>query len=400
MQPLLFLVHRIPYPPNKGDKIRSFHLLKYLTKRYQVYLGAFVDDPADWSYVKNLSSICTEVNFTSLNSKSATLKSLKGLVFGQPLTVPYYANQSMQDWVDKVVTVHDIKYVLIFSAAMAQYVLSKRFDQLRRVIDFVDVDSDKWQQYQRKKMWPLSIIYKREAKRLLEYEISVAKKFEASLFVSSAEAELFKKLAPSVAVKVDYFNNGVDAKYFSPALDYKNPFTPEQRVVVFTGAMDYWANVDAVSWFAEEVFPIIRSQVPDAVFYIVGSRPSSQVKRLGKLSGVVVTGTVEDVRPYLKFSRIVVAPLRIARGVQNKVLEAMAMDKLLLATNSAIEGIEPWDGFKCSVFDESEEMAKQAILLLNNPSYNAGKFNSRAWVMEHYSWEINLERVNKLIATH
>lgn len=372
-------------------------MLESLVQRYQVYLGAFVDDPADWSYVNKLRSICKAVYLCRLNSKLATLKSLTGLITGQALTVPYYWNRSMQKWVDRVVVEQEIKHTVVFSAAMAQYVQGSRFQRLRRIIDFVDVDSDKWRQYKRNKSWPLSVVYDREAKRLLEYERAVAQEFDASLFVSSAEAELFKRLVPTVADKVEYFNNGVDASYFSPEFEYKNPYQFNQPVLVFTGAMDYWANVDAVCWFVEEVFPIIRSQVPDAVFYIVGSRPTARVKDLGKIPGVVVTGTVEDIRPYLKYARVAVAPLRIARGVQNKILEAMAMNKLILATSAAIEGIEPWVGFKYSIVDGSSKMARRAITLLNSQANETNEINARDWLMVHYSWEKNLKRVEELI---
>ena len=214
---------------------------------------------------------------------------------------------------------------MVYSSAVAQYVLREDLPLEQRIIDFVDVDSDKWKQFASNKIWPLSAIYKREADKLLEYEQQTAEKFDYNLFVSDSEAELFRQLAPSVAEKVTSYNNGVDSRYFSPTEELENPYRSAVLPIVFTGAMDYWPNVDAVKYFARSVLPQVKLRHPEAEFYIVGNKPSAEVKELEQIPGVVVTGWVEDIRPYIKHASVAVAPMRIARGVQNKVLEAMAM---------------------------------------------------------------------------
>jgi sugar transferase (PEP-CTERM/EpsH1 system associated) len=172
----------------------------------------------------------------------------------------------------------------------------------------------------------------------------VARDYDASLFVSAPEAELFRTLAPESSAKIGHFSNGVDTDYFSPDTGHANPYAAGERALVFTGAMDYWPNVDAVQWFCDEVFPVLRQRVPDLRFYIVGSRPAPAVQALGQREGVTVTGTVPDVRPYIAHAAVAVAPLRIARGIQNKVLEAMAMATAVVVSPQALEGIDAEPG--------------------------------------------------------
>ena len=405
MQELLFLAHRIPYPPNKGDKIRSYHVLKYLAEKYHVHLGTFVDDEQDWQHLPVLKNLCGQTHFVGLNSRMARLRSAKGLLSGEALTLPYYYDASMQEWVTRLLENNPVHRVLVFSSGMAQYVAGQKWSSIRRVIDFVDVDSDKWRQYAKSKSWPMSAVYQREARRLEIYERRIAAEFDASVLVSQDEAKLFKTLAPASAGRIDYLNNGVDSEYFSPHRHYANPYFPDEKVLVFTGAMDYWANVDAVTWFAQEVFPQIVLRDPKARFYIVGGRPTPAVKQLESIAGVHVTGGVPDVRPYLAHAVAAVAPLRIARGVQNKVLEAMAMAKPVLATSAAVEGIESGmgsasafnaesnEGTGIVVADGVAECAEQALCLLQGEPKDTG----RAYVLKYYTWAENLKRLDRLL---
>ena len=397
MEDLLFLTHRIPYPPNKGDKIRSYHLLKHLTQRYRVHLGTFIDDPDDWRHVDHVKDLCGETHFARLKPNSARLRCLDGLITNQPLTLGYYRNAGLQAWVDQVLNELPIKCVLVFSSAVAQYV--SQAGHIRRVIDFVDIDSDKWLQYAKGKTWPMSWLYRREGRLLLHYERQVARDFDASLFVSHAEADLFRQIAPESAAKVSFFNNGVDTEYFSPAHSYQNPYPPDALPLVFTGAMDYWPNVEAVQWFAREILPTVKTQNPGACFYIVGSRPTTAVCALAELPGVVVTGKVRDIRPYLAYARLAVAPLRIARGIQNKVLEAMAMAKPVIASIQALEGITAKAGEEVLLARDSGEFVAIILGLLKRPLEAIGKA-ARVRVQVNYSWELNLKHVDQLLSPH
>jgi len=390
------LVHRLPYPPNKGDKIASFNLLKFLSTKYDIYLGCFIDDDVDWQYVDELEKYCVDSCVEGLNPKVSKILSLRGLITGEPLSLPYYRNQKLQNWVDTTIEQEKIDSILVFSGVMAQYVSDKLPFSGHSVLDLVDVDSDKWRLYAEDHIWPLSWLYLRESKKLLAYETEMADAFDGTVFVSEKEADFFKELAPQVAEKVVFRVHGVDSDFFDPALHYESPYPEDNAIFVFAGAMDYWPNIHAAIWFAEEIFPSIKQKVPNASFYIVGMNPSDEVMKLSDLSGVFVTGSVTDIRPYIACATISVAPLRIARGIQNKVLEAMAMGKPILATKNALNGIRMFDEFTPVVAESVEEMVAGALTLLN--SIDVQKDNgARQCVLEHYNWDTNLRRVDDLL---
>ena len=294
MENLLFLAHRIPYPPNKGDKIRSYHLLRGLARRYRVHLGAFVDDPDDWRHAGILESLCESVRLEPLRPRAARVRgALQALLSGAALSVPYYRSRRMANWVRARLSDLDCRRIVVFSSPMAQYAeASASAGDRRVVVDFVDVDSDKWSQYAKNKRWPASTVYAREARKLFAFERAVAGRSEASVFVSRSEADFFRGLAPDLGSKIHAVENGVDTEYFSPEPELPRPFDDDGPVAVFTGAMDYWANVDAVRWFVEHVLAAVRDEVPGLRFYIVGSRPTDAVLELGRTPGVTVTGTV------------------------------------------------------------------------------------------------------------
>jgi sugar transferase (PEP-CTERM/EpsH1 system associated) len=383
MLKLLYLVHRIPYPPNKGDKIRSFNFLLALAKQYEIYLGCFIDDPEDKQYIDELSSICKETFCLDIQPTTQKVLSLQGLLTNEALSLPFYRHSQMQAWVDKTIQAQNIGRVLIFSSPMAQYV--EKYPSLQRIADFVDVDSDKWLQYAEKKNWPASWIYRRESKKLLDFETRIAASFNATLLVSEQEAQLFKSLVPEAADKVTYVNNGVDTAFFDPALSFVSPFTVDEQVIVFTGAMDYWANGDAVKWFAEQVFPAVKKLNPQARFYIVGSKPTKAVQLLADADPfVTVTGRVEEIRAYLAYADVVVAPLRIARGIQNKVLEAMAMAKPVVATSMAMEGIPGAADLNVQISDSADEFAAKVLAVLQQSPVLAT--SNRDYVQQDFSW--------------
>ncbi|CAG1020189.1 polysaccharide biosynthesis protein PslH [Methylococcales bacterium] len=395
MAKLLYLVHRIPYPPNKGDKIRSFHFLKALAEQYQIYLGTFIDDPDDRQYVEALKPYCKQSFCIDLHPKLGKLKSLAGFLTGEALSLPYYRSSAMQAWVDKIIAEEGVERALIFSSPMAQYL--EKYPKLHVIADFVDVDSDKWRQYADSKSWPASWVYQREAKKLLNYETVIARQADATLFVSEQEARLFKQLVPASADKIGFVNNGVDTEFFDPDLDYVSPFPQDLQAIVFTGAMDYWANVDAVVWFAQRVFPLVRQQCPQARFFIVGSKPAKQVQHLAEAdTSVIVTGRVEDVRTYIAHADVVVAPLRIARGIQNKVLEAMAMAKPVVVTAAAMEGIAANQSIRVNVADAPNEFAEQVVRYLRQSI--APVTENRRFVQADFSWEHNGQRLCALLA--
>jgi sugar transferase (PEP-CTERM/EpsH1 system associated) len=389
----------MPYPPDKGDKIRSYHLLKHLALHYQVHLGTFIDDPHDWQHVETVQRFCASSHFAALNAGAARLRSLVALLANRSLSLDYYRDAGLHEWVKKTLAHHPITRVLVFSSAMGQYACAPQLK--RRVVDFVDVDSDKWRQYSAKKNWPMSWLYRHEAGRLLRYERQLARDFDASLFVSQPEAALFRQLAPASASKIGFVNNGVDTDYFSPDHVFENPYPPQQQVIVFTGAMDYWPNIDAVEWFARDILPAIQRAHPALLFYIVGARPSAQVKALARLAGVRITGTVSDVRPYLAHARLSVAPLRVARGIQNKVLEAMAMAKPVLVSPQALEGIDAVPGQDLMLAENALQFAATASEMLDKLDSRIDLLTlglrARQKIIATYCWANKLTAVDALL---
>lgn len=388
MSKLLYLVHRLPYPPNKGDKVRSYHLLKHLAGRHRVFLGTFIDDPEDEVHVDAVREYCADMHITRINPKVARLMSLSGLARNTALTLPYYHSASLQSWVDRILREEQIDAAVVFSSVMAQFV--QGVSQLRKLVDFVDVDSAKWAQYAANHRWPMSWLYRREGERLLAFERSVASQADRCFFVTDLEADLFRRLAPECADKVEAVCNGVDADFFSPQHEFPSPFGPDELPLVFTGAMDYWPNIDAVVWFAGEVLPMLQKNWPRLRFYIVGRSPAPAVLELGG-GQIVVTGTVPDVRPYLRHAAVVVAPLRLARGVQNKVLEAMAMGLPVVASKECAVAVDAVAGVDFLAAGTVREYVGAIESLLSAPTRGESLgAAARERVLARYSWEANL----------
>jgi len=385
---ILYLVHRLPYPPNKGDKVRSYHLLRHLAAQHQVFLGTFVDDPEDMAHIDTLRQWCADVKAVPLHPRRARIASLRGLLGRDALTLHYYRNAELRCWVDETVAREGIGTAVVFSSSMAQYAQGR--PGLSMLVDFVDVDSAKWAEYADRHPWPLSWLYRREGRALLAYERRVALESAHSFFVTEQETALFRSLAPECAPMVEPLCNGVDADYFAPDPARASPFAPGEQAVVFTGAMDYWPNVDAVQWFVAEMLPPLRLRWPKLRFHIVGRSPTPAVRALAS-DAVNVTGTVPDVRPYLQHADVVVAPLRLARGVQNKILEAMAMARPVVAAQSCVDAIPQLAGHGLQGASVPDDYVAAVERLLQSPerARDLGA-EGRRRVLAHCSWKASL----------
>jgi polysaccharide biosynthesis protein PslH len=400
---LLYLVHRLPYPPNKGDKVRSFHLLKHLTSRHRVFLGTFLDDPADASHVETVREMCPDLHVARLDPRLAKVRSLRGLITNEALGLGYYRDPGLHAWVSQTLAENDIAGVVVFSSVMAQYFNPAPGEKsIPMLVDFVDVDSEKWTQYAARHHWPMSWLYRREGRRLLTYERWVAKRAHRSFFVTDHEVALFHALAPESVYNSESMSNGVDAEFFAPDPARLSPFPvpslePSSIALVFTGAMDYWPNIDAVSWFVHDVLPALRVDWPQLVFYIVGRSPQPSVLALA-CDSVVVTGTVPDVRPYLQHASVVVAPLRVARGIQNKILEAMAMSRPVVAARSCVEVIQALPGKELIQASEAPDYVREIDALLKSPMRAASVGASgRQRVVKSFSWDAHLGQIDRYL---
>ena len=395
MKKLLYLVHRLPFPPNKGDKISSHNMLQFFSANWRVHLGTFVDDPEDWQYVDRVKEKCEDACIVGLPRRKRFTGIIMGLLKNESLSLNYYASRELQAWVASTVEKECPDAVLVFSGVMARFVKDVVPPQVPVVFDAEDVDSEKWRSYGASRPWPLSWLYRREADKLLAFEREMAAATDVSIFVSAQEADLFKSLAPESAHKAHFRTQGVDSAYFDPTRSYDNPYASGQKVLVFTGAMDYWPNVEAVSWFCQHVLPEVREREPDFLFCIVGMKPTDEVMQLGKLPGVWVTGGVPDVRPYLAHALAACLPLQLARGIQNKALEAMAMELPVLATSDALAGILDHPGAQSIVADDAPAMVRSAVDILSRPRQTNAA--GRSCVLQHYNWDTNLKRMESFL---
>ena len=382
---VLFLSHRVPYPPDKGEKTRAFHQLRGLAAQHEVDLFTLADDPADLEHRQALAQYCRSITMVGIDPLRARAKALPYLLTRTPLTLPCFYSSKLQAGVDRALAQGAYDRVFVYCSAMAQYLYGSRLGARRRhqvpvILDIVDVDSNKWEQYANRTRFPLSTVYRRESRRLRHYEREVCEASDCVLVSTEREAALARTIAPAAHVRVVHI--GVDTEYF-----VAGP-VPSTRTIVFTGEMSYLPNADAAVFFAREVLPIVRRSLPDARFLVVGRHPTAAVQQLSQLPGVTVTGAVADVRPYLQEAAVAVAPLRIAAGVQTKILEALASARPVVATSRAVQGLTPGVAGMVRTADTAVGLAEHVVAVLSDFRAAArwGQ-QSRERVAAEYSWE-------------
>ena len=381
---ILFLAHRIPYPPDRGDKIRSWHLLDHLAGLARVHLACLADDGADAAHLPALRAALGDrlgEAHVEVRSTNKLLAGVRALIARKPVSLTLFDSRRLRAFVRRLLADGGIDTVFAFSGQMAQFVPERL--QQRFVMDLGDVDSAKFAQYADEGSGPMAWVHRREAERLFAFERATAGRADVTTFVSEAEATMFRERTALPNIRA--LSNGIDLDHFDPASDFPR-LDPAERgegpVLLFTGQMDYPPNVEAVRWFVAEILPLI----PEARFVIAGRNPTEQVRRLGG-SRVFVTGAVGDMRSWFAAADVVVAPLRVARGIQNKVLEAMAMARPVVASPAAFEGIEAAAGTDLIVADGAEAMARSVRDLLQAPAQaqRLGR-SARACVERRYSW--------------
>ncbi|WP_044332464.1 TIGR03087 family PEP-CTERM/XrtA system glycosyltransferase [Sphingomonas hengshuiensis] len=390
MGDILFLAHRVPYPPDRGDKIRGFHILKYLSTKKRVHLIAFADDPKDMKHKGGLARYTGNRSIV-WRSKSRLMAAVHALSSHRPVSLTAFDNEALREAVENILARHRIDTIFVFSSQMAQYLPPR--PRQRVIMDFVDMDSAKFAAYAKSSKGPMAWMFAREARLLMQHEKAIAARADANLFVSQAEVDLFR--ARTGADRLHVIENGIDTEFFDPAATFKR-IDAMGSLIVFTGQMDYRPNVEGVTWFAETILPHIRLVHPDARFMIVGRNPIEAVRALARLPGVMVTGEVADVRGWLAAAAVVVAPLKLARGIQNKVLEGMAMARPVVASAAAAEGID--HGGTIRVGSTVGEIAEAITDLLASPRHAAELGESaRRQVIERYSWAARLAPLDEVL---
>ncbi|RPF70197.1 TIGR03087 family PEP-CTERM/XrtA system glycosyltransferase [Aurantiacibacter spongiae] len=333
---ILFLAHRLPFPPDRGDRIRSYNILKALCELAPVHVGCLTENDADLAQQANLAPL-SHSWCAARRSKPLPLAALDAILCGDPINLAAFRSPRLSKWVRRVLIERDIRTIYVFSGQMGQYVPGDWSGRL--VVDLVDVDSAKFEAYAGAGNWPRRWIDAREGRLLGAEERRLTGMAETTLLVSEAEANLLRTRT-GAAGTIRALPNGIDTDRFDPARTIPQPLAGDGPHIVFTGQMDYAPNIAASVRMATRIMPLVRQSLPDARFFVVGRAPSAEVMRLRGKNGTAVIGEVPDTRPWIAAADAIVAPITIARGVQNKVLEAMAMARPVIASPEAATGID------------------------------------------------------------
>lgn len=407
---MLMLTHRLPYPPDRGDRIRSYHMLKEIARHFEVAIACTSDEPVWLQHHQLLSTIAKRVAIQPISTWASKYKSIVAALSGQSLTPYYYYRQGLADTIVQWHEEAPFDVILTFCTGMIKYArllapqpgdhdsnghsdkqAGNTGPSIRHVLDLVDVDSLKWRSYASKSWPPLSWLYRAEAKRLCSIEAGRFDHFDALAVVSEAEAQAYRKhIAEHPGLTV--VGNGVDLDYFSTLPD------SDSKTIVFVGVLNYKPNVDGVCWFVENVLGELKEHIPDARLLIIGRHPIPRVEQLAEQAGVEVVGSVPDVRVHMQEAAAVIAPLQIARGVQNKVLEAMACAKPVVCSPEAAQGIQAQDGQHLMIASEpSQWVEKLRKLLTDKPLRQQLGAEARRHVEINYSWSQRLAPLIKLL---
>lgn len=377
---ILFLCHRVPYPPDRGDRITTWHFLRHmLDAGHEVRLACFAEEDRDEESIAFLRSRCAMVAAPRMSRRWRKLWSLRGLLTGQALTVPFFSDRRLTATVGDWLANWGPDLIYVYSSSMAQYALAAKGPT--KVMHFAELDSDKWRQYAAAGRGLGKWIYGREHRLLLQFEDAVARDFDLSIVVSEVERELFMRCIPGVDAFV--LPNGVDVDHFQTKGDGERG----AHTLVFTGVMDYEPNVDGVTWFADACWPKLKRDYPDAKLLIVGSRPVDSVKALAQRPGIEVTGRVPETPPYFDRASVAIAPLRLARGVQNKVLEAMSMALPVVSTTQAAQGLGEVPAGTLRIANDPATMIAAIRELFDDPRRARREGDAAAaFVRERFGW--------------
>ncbi len=387
---LLYLTHRVPYPPNRGDRIRTYHLLRHLAKDYRIHLACLADEPPTAETQAELNRLCERVAIVPVAPKRRWIRGASSFLAGRTVTEGMFHEPQLQRVIKRWQAESAFDAALASSSALSPYLKKLQRAGVPCVMDFIDVDSVKWEDYARESFGIKKWLYNREAARLRRVEKDVCSWAKSVTVVSTPEAELLREMAPEANAHA--VPNGVDVDFFTP-----QPTTQPQRLV-FVGAMDYRPNIAGCLWFADHVWPLVRERYPDATFEIVGREPTAAIRNLEQRPGINVAGTVPDVRPYLHKATAAVVSLSIARGVQNKVLEALAAGKAVVASPSPVVGLGVEPGVHLLQAETPDDWTKAIGCIFDDATLRSELgLAGREFVLMHHRWETCLEPMSRLI---
>lgn len=399
---LVFLCQRIPYPPIKGDRIASYNLLRHLVRHYRVFAATFIDDPADRQYIAKFREMVADCYVGEVRKPWAYAQALPRWLAGEPISFALFRERRLAHWLDEVEQREKPVAIFAYSSNIAAYAVD-RFQRQgsrepRRVLHFSDVDSEKFAAYAEQSSGVMRWVFAEETRRVRREEQRLTAGADRVALVSDEEADLLRSVLSTHHDRVVTLPNGVDSELFDPQRYPEAPFESKGATYMFTGAMDYPPNIEAVRWFAREVFPRIKAALPNAQFYIVGAKPTAEVQALASGDDIVVTGRVDSVAAYLAHAQVAVAPLRIARGIQNKVLEALAMAMPVVVSPGALTGIAASPGEHLECADSVADWERACIDLIRDAARakQMGQAGRRL-VLDLYNWDAQFARLDRLL---
>ncbi len=383
---VLFVCHRFPYPPVRGGKIRPFNIIRHLGGYARVTVASLLRSDEEAQAGAGLAAHCCGIIAERIGRAPAAWRMVSRLPTPAPSSFGYFYSPALAVRIASELASGGYDLVFVHCSSVAPYVADYR--GAAKVLDFGDMDSEKWAMYALERRFPLSAGYWLESVKLRRVERDLAAQFDLCTCTTAAEFESLHALG--TARMSGWFPNGVDAEFFRPAPEPADP-----DLVCFSGRMDYFPNQQAVERFCDSVLPLIRQRRPATRFVIIGAEPPPAIRRLAERPGVTVTGTVEDVRPHVRRATVSVAPLDVARGTQNKILESMAMGVAVVCTPLAAKGVDAEPGRHLITASGARETAAAVLQLLDDPARRQDLVTqARQRVLSHHSWESSLRRMD------
>lgn len=386
---ILVVCHRFPYPPKRGGKIRPFNIVRHLSRTHAVTVASLARSPEEAEEGRGIAAHCEHYEMAVVRPVTQAARMVTRLPTLTPSSMGYFYSSSLKAGIDRLLARQRFDLIFVHCSSAAQYVAD--VDSIPKILDFGDMDSQKWLEYARYKPWPLAPGYWLEGIKLQREEKRLARRFDLCTATTAAERETLESYGTGAST--DWFPNGVDTKYFVPD---ERPHDP--GAICFIGRMDYYPNQECMADFCANVFPVIRAQVPHATLSIIGANPSRQIQGLTAQPGVMVTGSVPDVRPLARRAAVMVAPLNIARGTQNKILEAMAMGVPVVTSSIAAAGVDAQPDRHFIVAGSHREQADAVVRMLTDPPHRA-RFAAagRARMLSHHSWQGSMQRLDAIL---
>ncbi len=387
---ILYLCHRFPFPPKRGGKIRPFNMIRHLSAQgHAVTVCSLARSREEAEEGRGLAPHCEHFEMGLVSDPVQTLRMVARLPIPTPSSMGYFYSPELARQVGKLLAEKKWDLIFVHCSSVAQYV--EHVKGVPKVLDFGDMDSQKWLEYANYKPFPLSLGYRLEGTKMLAAEKRLARRFDLCTATTRAEWETLESYGTGVAT--DWFPNGVDAEFFSPA---DAPYDPD--TISFIGRMDYYPNQECMARFCDETWPLLKARRPGMKLLIVGADPSPAMKKLGELPGVTVTGSVPDVRPWVRASALMVAPLAIARGTQNKILEAMAMGVPVVTSSVAAGGVDAEAEAHFLVADGPQATAEAILRVVENPAERERLAAAgRARMLSHHAWSRSMQRLDGII---